>query len=104
MAEYFGGKWVYGGGLFLAALSSLLTPLAARSGFGWLIAARVFLGLGQVWTHFVKLNTLLKQSYVISNFLKGVTFSSIMNMNGKWIPRQERSILVAFILSGNNIN
>ena len=47
-AEKFGGKWVFGCGALLAAIASIFTPLAARSGMGWLIAARVVLGMGQV--------------------------------------------------------
>lgn len=59
MAEYFGGKWVYGTGLLFAALSSLVTPLAAKSGYGWLIAARVLLGLGQASFAFISFYKIL---------------------------------------------
>ena len=48
LAEKFGGKWVFGSGALIAALASLFTPLAARSGIGWMMTARVFLGMGQV--------------------------------------------------------
>jgi len=53
LAEKFGGKYVFGCGGLLAAIASILTPLAARGGMCWLIATRVVLGMGQVkiWLH-----------------------------------------------------
>lgn len=48
LSEKIGGKWVFGGGALLSALSSLLTPVAARAGIGWMIAARAVFGMGQV--------------------------------------------------------
>jgi len=48
LSEKIGGKWVFGSGALLAAIASFFTPLAARGGMGWLIAARVVLGMGQV--------------------------------------------------------
>jgi MFS family permease len=48
LAEKFGGKWVFGSGALISALASLLTPLAARRGIGWIVAARVLFGMGQV--------------------------------------------------------
>ena len=48
IAEKFGGKWLFGCGTLTTAVFTLLTPLAAKAGVGWLIAVRVIEGLGEV--------------------------------------------------------
>jgi len=47
LADRFGGKWLYGGGILLSSVVSLLTPAAARTHIGVLIALRVLSGLGE---------------------------------------------------------
>jgi MFS family permease len=48
LAEKAGGKWVFGLGIFLGSVGSLLTPVAAKAGIGYIVAARAILGMGQV--------------------------------------------------------
>lgn len=48
LAQKYGGKHVFGIGIFLTAVLTLLTPLAARAGPGYMIAARVIEGIGEV--------------------------------------------------------
>ena len=48
LAEKFGGKWIFASSNLLGAIASLISPVAARAGMGWLIAARALLGAGQV--------------------------------------------------------
>lgn len=45
LAEKFGPKWIFGGGVFIAGILTLFTPLAARSGIGFLIAIRILTGI-----------------------------------------------------------
>lgn len=46
MADRFGRRWIFGGGLCLFGLAGLLLPLAASSSFGALLAIRFLQGLG----------------------------------------------------------
>lgn len=48
LAEAGGGKWLFGGGVLLTSLLTLLTPAAARHSLATLIALRVVEGLGEV--------------------------------------------------------
>ena len=48
LAARFGGKNLYGGGILMTALFTLLTPLAARGNMYMLIAIRVLEGLFEV--------------------------------------------------------
>ena len=50
LAARYGGKHVYGVGLLVAVLATLVAPLAARAHAYWLIALRVVMGLGCVRT------------------------------------------------------
>lgn len=59
LAQRFGGKWPLGLGLLVTAIFALLTPLAARTHIGLLIACRVVQGLGEVW-NFLKLYFVLQ--------------------------------------------
>ncbi|XP_054722553.1 sialin-like [Uloborus diversus] len=80
LAERFGGKWLFGGGVLCTSLLTLLTPLAARAGVAPLIALRVLEGLGE-----------------------GVTFPAMHAIIGVWLPRLERSSLATLIYSGAQI-
>lgn len=55
LAERIGGKWPFGIGMLVTAVFSLLTPLAARSGKGVLIACRIIQGLGEVRIYYIQL-------------------------------------------------
>lgn len=48
LADKFGGKHVLGFGMLGSAVFSILTPTAAKTGVGWLIAALVLKGLIEV--------------------------------------------------------
>jgi ACS family sodium-dependent inorganic phosphate cotransporter-like MFS transporter 5 len=44
LAELYGGKWVFGIGILVTSVFTLLTPIAAHTNFGLLIAVRVIEG------------------------------------------------------------
>ena len=48
MAEKYGGKWLFGIGVLVTAILTLLTPVAANAGVSAFIAVRVLEGLGEV--------------------------------------------------------
>ena len=50
LSEKFGGEWVFGIGVFLMSVSSLLVPVVASSAFGaeGLIVLRIICGFGAV--------------------------------------------------------
>jgi ACS family sodium-dependent inorganic phosphate cotransporter-like MFS transporter 5 len=77
LAGKLGGRWVYGIGIVMTAVLSLLTPLAARVHFGALIALRALEG-----------------------FFEGVTFPAMHQMWGRWAPPAERSILSTITYAG----
>ena len=77
LAERFGGKWIFGIGSILTALFTLLTPVCANAGKGYLIANRILMGLSE-----------------------GVTFPVMHSMIARWIPPTERSRLGALIWAG----
>ena len=47
MAEIFGGKWIFGCGILLTSIFTVLMPWAAKADFRLLIAVRVIDGLGE---------------------------------------------------------
>ncbi|GAB6019540.1 hypothetical protein CHUAL_001114 [Chamberlinius hualienensis] len=77
IAETFSGKWLFGCGVLCTAIFTLLTPLAAKSGTGYLIAARILEGLGE-----------------------GVTFPAMHVMLSRWCLPYERSKLSTFVYTG----
>jgi MFS family permease len=48
LAERWGGKYLLSVGILSTAFFTLISPLAAKGGSGWLIAVRVLMGLGEV--------------------------------------------------------
>ena len=48
LAERFGGKWIFGGSIFIAGILTLLIPLAARLHVGLLIVIRLLIGAFEV--------------------------------------------------------
>lgn len=76
-AEYMGGKLVFGSGIVLSALLTVLTPLSARFSTELLIAVRVIIGIVQ-----------------------GVVFPAINSMLATWVTPTERSRYNTIIFSG----
>jgi len=79
MADRFGGKWLYGGGVLLSSVVSLLTPAAARLHIGVLIAIHVLSGLGE--------SAMLPASYALI---------------ARWTAPQYHSVVATVIFSGAN--
>lgn len=79
LAERFGGKLIYGYGVLITAIFTLLTPIAARYNLGALILVRVLEGVGE-----------------------GVTFPSMHAMLARWVPPMERSKFAALVYAGTN--
>ena len=77
LAMKFGGKTIFGTGVLMTALFTLITPPAARSSVYLLIAVRVCEG-----------------------FFEGVTFPCIHAIWSKWAPPLERSVLATISFSG----
>lgn len=48
LASRYGGKHVFGGGVFVALVATILVPVAARAHAYWVILLRVIMGLGCV--------------------------------------------------------
>lgn len=68
LAELFGGKWLYGVGVLVTSVFTLLTPMAAHTSLYLLYAVRIIEGLGE-----------------------GVTFPAMVAMLARWSAPQERS-------------
>ncbi|EDS29566.1 sialin [Culex quinquefasciatus] len=77
LANRFGATNLVGIGMGITAVLTLLTPLCACAGFGWLIANRVLQGMAQ-----------------------GVCIPSIHTGWSKWAPPSERSRMVLFTFAG----
>ncbi|XP_065056219.1 sialin-like isoform X3 [Rhopilema esculentum] len=77
LAARFGGKNLFGGGILMTGLFTLLTPLAARMSIKFLIAVRVLQGLSQ-----------------------GIAFPCMHAIWSKWAPPIERSRLSTISFSG----
>jgi MFS family permease len=48
LASKYGGKNLFGGGILLASILTMLTPVATRRSVSWLIALRILEGIAQV--------------------------------------------------------
>ncbi|KAF5910114.1 Elongation factor 1-alpha 1 [Clarias magur] len=77
MARKYGAKWLLGFGILGTVIFTLLTPVAADLGAGYLIAVRVLEGIGE-----------------------GVTFPAMHAMWASWAPPLERSRLLTISYSG----
>ncbi|XP_055847000.1 sialin-like [Episyrphus balteatus] len=80
LAEIYGGKMVYGLGVFITAVLTLLTPIAARWNLPALVALRAIEGLAE-----------------------GVTYPAIHVMVANWVPPFERSTFSSVVYCGCNI-
>ncbi|XP_069462354.1 sialin isoform X2 [Ambystoma mexicanum] len=76
-ARKFGGKYLMGFGILGTAVFTLLTPIAAELGVGYLVAVRALEGLGE-----------------------GVTFPAMHAMWASWAPPLERSRLLSVSYAG----
>ncbi|XP_068597826.1 sialin-like [Brachionichthys hirsutus] len=77
LANRFGPKWLLGFGILVTVIFTLLTPVAADLGAGFLIAVRVVEGIGE-----------------------GVTFPAMYTMWASWAPPLERSRLLTITYLG----
>ena len=63
LADRFGAKILFGGGVACTSILTILTEPIANLGFGWMVALRVLEGVGE-----------------------GVTYPAISSFWGKWAP------------------
>jgi len=77
LAEVWGGKRLYGSGVLITAVFTLLTPLAANTSIYLFVLVRVLEGLGE-----------------------GVTFPAMHAMLAVWVPPHERSRMAGLVYSG----
>ncbi|XP_036402681.1 sialin [Megalops cyprinoides] len=77
LARIYGAKWLLGIGILGTVIFTLVTPLAADMGAGYLIAVRVLEGIGE-----------------------GVTFPAMHSMWASWAPPLERSRLLTISYAG----
>eukprot|EP00731_Ephydatia_muelleri_P037304 Em0438g9a len=78
LAQRFGGKWVFGVGVAMTALLTVLIPLAAMRNVWLLVSVRVLQGA-----------------------FEGVSFPAMHVIWSHWAPPKERSILTAIAYSGS---
>ncbi|CAO1381808.1 unnamed protein product [Diamesa tonsa] len=79
LAELLGGKMIYGIGVLMTGVFTLLTPMAARHNLPALVLVRIFEGI-----------------------FEGVTYPSMHAILARWIPPLERSRFAASVYSGSN--
>jgi len=77
LAEKYGGSRLYGTGVLITAVFTILTPLAANISIYALVLVRVMEGLGE-----------------------GVTFPTMHAMLAVWVPPQERTGVAGLVYSG----
>ena len=75
----YGAKWVFGGCIFVCAALDLLVPTAARAGVMALVVLRAVQGA-----------------------LQGPSFPAMYAMAAKWLPKQEKNRMLAFICVGKS--
>ncbi|XP_053950345.1 sialin isoform X1 [Anastrepha ludens] len=80
LAEVMGGKLIYGYGVLITAIFTLLTPIAAYWDLPMLVLVRVLEGMGE-----------------------GVTYPAMHAMLAHWIPPLERNKFAAIVYAGSNI-
>lgn len=80
LAERFGAKWIFGCGLLVSGVLTLLTPIAARTHVGLLIFIRILIGI-----------------------FEGPAFPSTGALWGKWVPPMERSVIPPIAHAGKEV-
>ncbi|EFA08738.2 sialin [Tribolium castaneum] len=78
LAEIVGARRVFGGGMLLASLITVLTPAACHLNYYVVLVLRAFLG-----------------------FFLGATWPAILPMAAKWIPPMERSKFIANMMASS---
>ncbi|XP_042874625.1 putative inorganic phosphate cotransporter [Penaeus japonicus] len=81
LAELFGTRWVLGGCILTGGICTLLSPVAARTHYGVLIALRIVLGIFQ-----------------------GASWPSMHACVARWIPPLERSRFIAAVYFGASLS
>ncbi|GFY65933.1 hypothetical protein TNIN_189071 [Trichonephila inaurata madagascariensis] len=77
ISEKYGAKWLFGIGVLITSVFTIITPFAAWWGVYPLIIVRIIEGLGE-----------------------GVTFPAMSALLGRWAPKNERSLITAVTGSG----
>ena len=80
MADRFGGRWLFGGCIFLSSVIALLTPAAARIHITFLIILLVFSGLGE-----------------------GVMVPALHALIARWSAPKYQSLVVSVIFTGPDV-
>lgn len=80
LTEKYGGKWFFGGGIFLASVLGLLSPIAAKTSPYLLVTVRALQGA----------------------FI-GPLFPSLLCMGSRWFPLQEKNKLMTFVQAGKQV-
>jgi ACS family sodium-dependent inorganic phosphate cotransporter len=80
VAEMYGGKWIFFAAIVINIICTLLGPVCATAGYGYLVFMRVLMGLGG-----------------------GLTFPAMNVLIAEWAPKQERSSMSALIYSGTSL-
>ncbi|XP_064642503.1 sialin-like isoform X2 [Lineus longissimus] len=82
IAGYFGGKRVFGIGMLITAIATMILPSVAKTTYGFQLTLfmRIIMGMGT-----------------------GVAFPSMHNLWSKWAPPLERTKLIAFTYAGTMI-
>ncbi|KAH8402982.1 hypothetical protein KR222_002248, partial [Zaprionus bogoriensis] len=81
LAERYGGKWILGASILLAAMLTLATPTIVRHGGpGALASLRLLIG-----------------------FCEGPIFPAVSALLAQWVPEKERGLLCSCVLSGGEI-
>ncbi|GFR29050.1 hypothetical protein TNCT_128742, partial [Trichonephila clavata] len=80
ISEKYGAKWLFGIGVLITSVFTIITPFAAWWGVYPLIIVRIIEGLGE-----------------------GVTFPAMSALLGRWAPKMERSLITAITNSGATI-
>ncbi|GFR26658.1 hypothetical protein TNCT_299261 [Trichonephila clavata] len=80
LAKKFGAKRVYGGGIILTSVLTLLTPVAVRWGIVPFLVVRALEGIGE-----------------------GLSYPAMNTMISRWAPQMERSRISAAVYSGSAI-
>ena len=77
LSEKFGGKYLFGGGIFASSLLALLSPLAAETHWILFLVLRIFQGLAE-----------------------GLSAPAVVYLSSSWLPAQEKGRLYSIILAG----
>ena len=119
LATRFGGKHVYGVGVVMTSVLTLLTPLAAEFSVWMLVAVRVLEGMFEVgcsmWSYLHILGYTIQAlefcpchwsitCWCLISFrwliIQGVTYPAMLALLGRWAPKSERSFMATAVQSG----